>query len=446
MATILLLMYHGQGHFNAVLKPAKLLAAAHRVVFAGHQYFQPSMKIHGFEYVGLKTVPFALGFEKWVNQQEGKKPLYWNCLRDRWNQRLYRARSVELSRVMDQVQPDIILIDAWQSTDFVVLYPELRKRGIRMAFIHTMLPLAMKENVPPLNSPALPGDTNAIRRHQAEFARQQTRSRTMEWLTYFGKTKQAMLDEIFRRNNIPAIYRSRRHSLFAPSFDNVHELVFAPQEFDFDQRPGILTHYLGFMADVDRHEASDGQFENAFQHIETRVKDGIPLVYCSFGSVVYEDETAIRGFIEKLISLNDDAKWLLVVSCSDAIASRLRSHGDRVFFFTRVPQLRVLSRSSVFITHGGLNSIKEAIYQGVPMLVYPASRDVDHEGNAARVFYHELGLRGQMSEPGDVIGKKIHALMTDPRFRQNLQALKKKDMTDTPARLLEFLSGLEQLA
>ena len=40
-----------------------------------------------------------------------------------------------------------------------------------------------------------------------------------------------------------------------------------------------------------------------------------------------------------------------------------------------VPQLDVLSRAELFITHGGINSAHEAMMAGVPMLVLPAAAD-----------------------------------------------------------------------
>lgn len=40
-----------------------------------------------------------------------------------------------------------------------------------------------------------------------------------------------------------------------------------------------------------------------------------------------------------------------------------------------VPQLNILQRASLFITHGGMNSASEALYYGVPLLVIPQATD-----------------------------------------------------------------------
>ena len=40
-----------------------------------------------------------------------------------------------------------------------------------------------------------------------------------------------------------------------------------------------------------------------------------------------------------------------------------------------VPQLELLQRTALFITHGGMNSVSEALYYGVPLVVIPQSAD-----------------------------------------------------------------------
>jgi UDP:flavonoid glycosyltransferase YjiC (YdhE family) len=65
-----------------------------------------------------------------------------------------------------------------------------------------------------------------------------------------------------------------------------------------------------------------------------------------------------------------------------------------VLLLKHAPQLQILQRTSIFITHGGLNSIKEALYYGVPMVVFPCW--VDQPMNANRIAYHGLGLTGDL--------------------------------------------------
>jgi UDP:flavonoid glycosyltransferase YjiC (YdhE family) len=43
------------------------------------------------------------------------------------------------------------------------------------------------------------------------------------------------------------------------------------------------------------------------------------------------------------------------------------------------PQLALLTRARAFVTHGGANSVMEAIASGVPMLVSPLCNDQPHQ-------------------------------------------------------------------
>ena len=60
------------------------------------------------------------------------------------------------------------------------------------------------------------------------------------------------------------------------------------------------------------------------------------------------------------------------------------------------PQLDVLTWTNAMVTHGGLGSVKEALQNGVPMLVYPFHSNSDMSGNAARIQSKSWGLKGNV--------------------------------------------------
>jgi zeaxanthin glucosyltransferase len=82
----------------------------------------------------------------------------------------------------------------------------------------------------------------------------------------------------------------------------------------------------------------------------------------------------------------------------------------------------MLGRASIMITHGGLGGVKEAIFFGVPMIVFPCRWDQPH--NAARIVYHGLGVRGDINN--DSVGQ-IHSLIDavdkDPQFKSRIDAM-----------------------
>src|SRR5262249_49884574 len=105
-----------------------------------------------------------------------------------------------------------------------------------------------------------------------------------------------------------------------------------------------------------------------------------------------------------------------------ALSARAASN---IHVFDFVPQLEMLRITDVFITHGGSGSVREALARAVPMLVYPRSHD--QIGNAARVVFHRLGLRGdRRRDTAPAIRDKALRILAEPAFRDNVRRLKER--------------------
>lgn len=87
-----------------------------------------------------------------------------------------------------------------------------------------------------------------------------------------------------------------------------------------------------------------------------------------------------------------------------------------------VPQLEVLQQTSVFVTHGGMNSVMESLYFGVPMVLVPQMRE--QEVTAQRCA--ELGL-GIALDQNDLTAEKLRAAVEDvrhtPTFGEHVHAM-----------------------
>jgi UDP:flavonoid glycosyltransferase YjiC (YdhE family) len=136
------------------------------------------------------------------------------------------------------------------------------------------------------------------------------------------------------------------------------------------------------------------------------IASGRPIVYCSFGTqyVRYKQATEILKTIIYAFSALPDYQLLLVAG---SLFNELSPENlpNNVIMAHTAPQLSLLKRSKLFITHGGLGGIKEAIMSGVPMLVIPF--DFDQPRNAARVVYHKLG---QPCDPSQCTPERIKHL------------------------------------
>jgi MGT family glycosyltransferase len=82
--------------------------------------------------------------------------------------------------------------------------------------------------------------------------------------------------------------------------------------------------------------------------------------------------------------------WFVVIACHPTQAAALPTDVDNALVVHQAPQLGMLRRASVFVTHAGFNGLKEAVACGVPMVAVPLSHDQPR--NAALVVYRGLGL------------------------------------------------------
>ncbi|UII33619.1 glycosyltransferase [Fulvivirga ulvae] len=67
---------------------------------------------------------------------------------------------------------------------------------------------------------------------------------------------------------------------------------------------------------------------------------------------------------------------------------------DNVHIYDWVPHIEIFNKISLMVCHGGLGTLREAIYHGVPSVVFPSFGD--QPGNSTRVIYNNLGVRGNL--------------------------------------------------
>jgi len=77
------------------------------------------------------------------------------------------------------------------------------------------------------------------------------------------------------------------------------------------------------------------------------------------------------------------------------------------------PQQEVLQRADAVITHGGLNTVLDAIAAQTPMLVMPIA--FDQPGVAARVSYRQLGVQLNRRARAAKIHAQLQQLLAQPR-------------------------------
>lgn len=119
-----------------------------------------------------------------------------------------------------------------------------------------------------------------------------------------------------------------------------------------------------------------------------------PTLYISLGTVCNDEEAfyqrcfAAFGEGSRAGKQAHQQPWQVVLASGKSDLSVLGSLPENFLVRPRVPQLAVLQHSRVFVTHGGMNSVMEGLYSGVPLVVIPQM--LEQRITAKRV--EELGL------------------------------------------------------
>lgn len=123
------------------------------------------------------------------------------------------------------------------------------------------------------------------------------------------------------------------------------------------------------------------------------------IIFASMGSQTIRHGNTCDTFFGKVINAMRhpglQEMHLIVSTGKEYDPDRLQPVPGNVTVAGWVPQLNILKTASLAIIHGGLGSVKECIYYGVPMIVLPLG--YDQPLNAKRVMHHKLGIAGDVA-------------------------------------------------
>ena len=199
-------------------------------------------------------------------------------------------------------------------------------------------------------------------------------------------------------------------SVYLPYFPlkdlGVREIILCPIEFEIPSAANSLLDH-GRMAFA---EPSLFEKRNPVEFPWNRLKPDRLLVLCSFGTQTlrYPDrERALHSVLEAMAQLPQCQLVLSGKPASRDIRDMLQRCTDAIVAPV-IPQIGILRCASLFITHGGMGGLKEAVMNGVPILVVPF--DLDQPRNAKRVVHHRLG---RACRPQDCTGPRVRGLIED---------------------------------
>ncbi len=202
-----------------------------------------------------------------------------------------------------------------------------------------------------------------------------------------------------------------------------------PEALEFDirgDRPAGL-HYTGPFLRAEHRPEVDFPWDRL---------DGRPLIYASLGTLQNGSEAIFKTIAEACAGL--DAQ--LVLSMGGGLdPARLGKLAGDPLVVRFAPQLEMVKRAALVITHGGLNTVLESLAEGVPMVAVPLAND--QPGVAAR-----LKARGacvvvsrHRLNPAR-LRKAVRLVLEDVSYREAAQILQRAiQQLDGPDRAAELI-------
>ena len=136
-------------------------------------------------------------------------------------------------------------------------------------------------------------------------------------------------------------------------------------------------------------------------------------IYISLGTVNNQDVSFFRNCIEAF----QNSEFDVIMSVGEIVDLNELGTIPAHFLVERsVNQIEVLQQVEVFITHCGMNSVNEALYYGVPLVLFPQTNE--QGGVAYRV--NELGAGTYLKEnSASAIQAAVKEVMENSSYREN---------------------------
>lgn len=138
------------------------------------------------------------------------------------------------------------------------------------------------------------------------------------------------------------------------------------------------------------------------------------VVYVSLGTLFNAD----AGFYRDCFQAFGGQDFQVILSLgANVSAESLGTAPENFIVIAQAPQLDVLQRATAFVTHGGMNSVCESLYYGVPLVVVPQMSEQEIIGRRVE----ELGAGLYLSKPevtADRLRESVQRLLLEDGFRR----------------------------
>jgi UDP:flavonoid glycosyltransferase YjiC (YdhE family) len=192
-------------------------------------------------------------------------------------------------------------------------------------------------------------------------------------------------------------------------------------------------HYTGPFVHRDQRPAIEFPWERL---------DGRPLIYASMGTLQNGEEGIFRTSATACAGL--DAQ--LLISLGGGLdPARLGKLAGNPLVVSFAPQLEILKRAALVVTHAGLNTVLESLCEGVPLVAVPLAND--QPGVAARVKARGACVVVPHRRLNAArLRKAIMLVLQEPRYREAAQVLQGTiQRIDGPGRAADLIEQVLKL-
>ncbi|MEO0374606.1 MAG: glycosyltransferase [Cyanobacteria bacterium P01_A01_bin.17] len=224
---------------------------------------------------------------------------------------------------------------------------------------------------------------------------------------------------LLARGQIRQIARYRQQQNLPPidydhgTYSTLAQICQQPAAFEFPRQSlPACFHFVGPCIDASGRESADFPFAQL---------TGQPLVYASLGTL----QNQLLWLFEVIAAACQSLDVQLVIALGGGTSpTALPPLPGSPLVVGYAPQLELLQKATLTITHAGMNTVLESLSNGVPMVAIPITND--QPGVAARIAW--TGIGEFIAPRGLTAAKlrhKISQVLTQPSYRVNAIRLQK---------------------
>jgi zeaxanthin glucosyltransferase len=191
------------------------------------------------------------------------------------------------------------------------------------------------------------------------------------------------------------------------TYSQLAQICQQPAEFEFPrQQLPQCFHFTGPYSCPDSREPTSFAFEKL---------TGQPLIYASMGTLQNQLSGVFENIAQACVGL--DAQLVIALGGGSDPKSLPDLPGSPLVV-GYAPQLELLQKATLTITHAGMNTVLESLSNGVPMVAIPIAND--QPGVAARIAWTGTGEVVSLARSGSSrLQAAVKRVLTEDSYKQN---------------------------